>query len=69
MWGVTPFDGCRTNEVKGLLTRNRSPGSLQAACLSVTRDKVKKTTGLPGFENLPLPFIIKRKLKLEDQPF
>lgn len=66
--GLTAIARCNSKEIREFLIGALHPGlsSLQSVCLSVVRENVRRTAGLCGFDNLPLPFTLKRKLKLDN---
>lgn len=65
--GWTAIGRCSSKDIREFLIAALYPGlfSLESVCLSVIRENIRKTTGLCGFDELPLPFTLKRKLKLE----
>ena len=69
--GLTPIDRCNSKEIRELLitARHPYPGflSLESACLALIRERIRINAGMPGFDCLPLPFTLKRKLKLRLQ--
>ena len=66
--GLTPIDRCNSREIRELLIDALHPGmlSLESVCLSIVREKTRKTSGVCGFDELPLPFTLKRRLKLQN---
>lgn len=66
--GLTAIDRCNSKKIREFLIAALHPGvlSLESVCLSVVREKIRKTSGLCGFDALPLPFTLKRKLKLNN---
>lgn len=66
--GLTAIDRCDSKEVREFLTGALHPGlsRLESVCLSVIREEVRRISGVCGFDNLPLPFTLKRELKLEN---
>jgi len=63
---LTPIDRCHSKEILGILNGAIHPSlfSLESSCLAVIREKVRGITGIHGFDELPLPFTLKKKLKL-----
>lgn len=66
--GLTAVDRCNSKDIREFLIGALQPGllSLESVCLSVIREIIRRTTGFCGFDDLPLPFTLKRKLKLEN---
>lgn len=66
--GLTGFDRCSSKEIREFLLAALRPGvsSLETVCLSVIRERIRRISGVCGFDSLPLPFTLKRKLKLEN---
>lgn len=66
--GWTAIGRCSSKDIRDFLLAALYPGlfSLQSICLSVIRENIRRTTGLCGFDELPLPYTLKRKLKLEN---
>lgn len=65
--GLTAMDRCKSKEIRKFLLASKCPrmSSLESDCLSVKRERIRKTSRIRGFDSLPLPFTLKRKLKLE----
>lgn len=66
--GLTAIDRCNSREIREFLIGALHPGmlSLQSVCLSIVREKTRKTSGVCGFDDLPLPFTLKSRLKLQN---
>ena len=66
--GLTAIDRCNSREIREFLTGALHPGmsSLESMCLSIIREITRKSSGVCGFDNLPLPFTLKRRLKLQN---
>ena len=65
--GLTPVDRCHSKEILKILIEARHTEclSLEFSCLAVVRKTVREVVGIHGFDRLPLPFTLKRKLKLK----
>ena len=65
--GLTPIDRCHSKKSLEILIEALHPEclSLEFSCLAVIRQTVREVVGINGFDILPLPFTLKRKLKLK----
>lgn len=63
---LTPIDRCQSRKIRNILIGALHPEclNLEASCLRVIRGIVRRVTGIYGFDNLPLPITLRRKLKL-----
>lgn len=66
--GLTAIDRCNSRDTREFLVGALHPemSSLQSVCLSIVREKTRKSSGVCGFDDLPLPFTMKRRLKLQN---
>ena len=64
--GLTPIDRSTSEVIRALLVRALQPNvsSLESRCLAIIREKVRNVAGINGFDNLPLPLTLKKKLQL-----
>lgn len=64
---MTPVDRCQSKEIQEILMESFHPStlSLESSCLAVIRKTVREVVGIHGFDSLPLPITLKRKLKLK----
>ena len=64
--GLTPIDRCDSKDIREFLIKALHPEllKLESACLAIIREKVRGVAGISGFDDLPLPFTLKMKLKL-----
>ena len=63
---LTPIDRCQSRKIRNILIGALHPEclNLESSCLRVIRGIVRRVTGIYGFDNLPLPITLRRKLKL-----
>lgn len=63
---LTAIDRCQSKRIRNILIGALHPEclSLESSCLRVIRGIVRMVGGIYGFDNLPLPITLRRKLKL-----
>ena len=68
--GLTAIDRCKSSAIQEFLLAAKCTRmlSLEPECLSVIRERIRKYSGIRGFDRLPLPITLQRKLKLESGP-
>lgn len=68
--GLTAIDRCKSSTIQEFLLAAKCTRmlSLEPECLSVIRERIRKYSGIRGFDRLPLPITLQRKLKLESGP-
>ncbi|XP_068747732.1 ankyrin repeat and protein kinase domain-containing protein 1-like [Montipora capricornis] len=64
---LTPLNRCQSKSIRSILLGALNPGcsSLESSCLAVIRGAVRKVIGIYGFDKLPLPIALRRKLRLK----
>ncbi|XP_031553205.1 serine/threonine-protein phosphatase 6 regulatory ankyrin repeat subunit C-like [Actinia tenebrosa] len=64
--GLTPIDRCQSTNTKIILDRYTiRPKRLEEICVEVIRHETGKFSGIPGYDRLPLPRLIRDKIQLD----